>query len=394
MQDRQSVCGVICEYNPFHKGHAYQLTQARAMTGAQIIVCVMSGPFTQRGDAALFSPALRARMALLAGADVVVELPAAYAIREAEAFALGGVSILQALGADYLSFGCESENIAGLQAAARLLESPTEDFNHLLRAGLKRGCSHARAQGEALASILSSEDAGLVASPNNVLAICYLRAMEQLRSSMRPVPVLRQGDYHDSGWQEGFASATAARAALLRGDWGHVREMFPQEVLPLALEAMEAGRYHAPHSLDLLLRHTLASLQEASLTAYPGVGEGLEHRIMRFSPSCITRKELISKLKTKRYTYTRLNRLLTHVVLELTLACLTSCHPSAFRLLGFREKTRPFLASLPKGILYTKAARQEKDSSFLLDMKAYDLWAMGAGLPLGEGYRQQVVKMP
>jgi predicted nucleotidyltransferase len=387
------VCGVICEYNPFHKGHAYQLQKARELSGAQVVVCVMSGPYTQRGDAAILSPGLRAEMAINCGADVVVELPAAYAVREAEFFALGGVSILNALKADCLSFGCEDEDLTGLQKTALLLEKPTEAFTQALRTGLKKGQSHAKAQGSALQDCLNHVKGGIVSSPNNVLAICYLRAMLRINSAMTPVPVKRLGDYHDTGWQEGFASATAAREAIRRGDWHKIEKMIPEAALPTLLRALEGGAIHRPETLDILLREKLCLLDEEALLAYPNVSEGLEHRLTRLSPMHVSRQSLLSALKTKRYTYTRLNRLLTHILLDMTSYRLAQCQPQSFRLLGFKIHARNYLSSLPAGLLYTKAARQKKDASFLLDMKAYDFWSMGAGLPLGEGYRQQVAIM-
>ena len=386
------VCGVICEYNPFHKGHAYQLQKARDITGAQVMVCVMSGPFTQRGDAAIVSAGLRADMALSCGADVVVELPAVYAVREAEFFALGGVSILEALKPDCISFGCEIADLPGLQRAALLLERPTEAFEEALRTGLQKGQSHARAQGMALQRCLDHPQSTIVSAPNNVLAICYLRALLRIGSSMMPVPVKRLGDYHDTGWQEGFASATAAREAIRRGDWRQIEKMIPEDALPQLMKTLEDGIIHRPESLDILLREKLHHMNEDMLRQYPNVNEGLEHRLKSLAPMHISRHGLLAALKTKRYTHTRLNRLLTHILLDMTSYRIKQSNPRSFRLLGFKASARAYLSSLPKGLLYTKAARQEKDESFLLDMAAYDLWSLGAGLPLGGGYRQQVAK--
>ncbi len=388
-----TVCGVICEYNPFHKGHAYQLQKARELSGAQVMVCVMSGPFTQRGDAAIVSPRVRAEMALRCGADVVVELPAAYAVREAEFFALGGVSILAALGVGYISFGCENSDLSGLRQAAMLLEEPTEEFRESLRSGLDKGWSHARAQGAALQQCLVHDEGGYVSAPNNVLAICYLRAILRLGSTVTPLPVKRLGDYHDTGWQEGFASATAAREAIRRGDWHQIEKMIPEKALPILKKALEDGAVHRQEALDILLREKLRTLSEDGMLQYPNVGEGLEHRLSRLAPLHVSKKDLLAALKTKRYTQARLNRLLTHFLLDMTQSRLKACAPCSYRLLGFRSGAQAYLSSLPKGLLYTKAARQEKDVSFLLDMTAYDLWSLGAFLPLGEGYRQQVAKI-
>ena len=209
---------------------------------------------------------------------------------------------------------------------------------------------------------------------------------------MTPVPVKRLGDYHDTGWQDGYASATAAREAIRRGDWHRIENMVPEAALPPLVKTLEDGCIHRLEALDILLREKLRRLDSEALRLYPNVSEGLEHRIMTLAPRHTTRRDLLETLKTKRYTYTRLNRLLTHILLDMTSSRLAQCRPQSFRLLGFGPNARPYLNSLPKGLLYTKAARQEKDASFQLDMAAYDLWAMGAKLPLGMGYRQQVVR--
>jgi predicted nucleotidyltransferase len=212
----------------------------------------------------------------------------------------------------------------------------------------------------------------------------------RLKSDMKPAPVLRLGAYHDSAWQEGFASATAVRGALLRGDWAAAERMVPGSAFPLLAEAFAAGRVHRPQALDLLLRDRLRDLTAASLRQYPNVGEGFEYRLLRLQAEHTSREGLLTALKTKRYTHARLNRLLTHILLDMTKDRLAACQPQSFRLLAFRDSARPYLSSLPPGLLYTKPARQARNASFLLDMAAYDLWALGAGLPLGEGYRQQV----
>ncbi len=388
----QNVCGVICEYNPFHKGHAYHLKRARELSNAQVVVCVMSGPFTQRGDAALLSPRVRAEMALKNGADVVVELPAFHAVRDAEFFALGGVSILAALGATHLSFGCESGDIDSLWKAAKILEQQPDIFLSMLEARLQKGWPYAKAQGDALEAALGHPGGGLVSAPNNVLAICYLRALLRLKSNMIPVPVLRLGDYHDTGFLTGFASATALREAVCRGDWRFLEQHMPQNALPLLKSDLEEGRVHRPEALDLVLREKLRLLTPDNLCNYPGVSEGLDQRVARLAPLYATRLDLLAAIKTKRYTYARLNRLMAYILLGFTKEYFWTSPPGDFRLLGFTPAARPYLKAVSPGLLYTKPARRLKERCFLLDMTAYDLWAMGAGLPLGEGYRQQVVR--
>lgn len=383
------VCGIICEYNPFHQGHAYHIAKAHEASGGALILCVMSGPFTQRGKGAVLAPGTRAEMALKAGADVVVELPCCYALREAEHFALGGVSLLQALGAQMISFGCENEDISLLWKAAEVLEAPTPSFSETLRAGLMAGEPHPKAQAQALRSVLG-EAADVLRQPNNTLALCYLRALLRTGAEMTPVPVLRRGGYHDSGWQEGFPSATAVREALRRGDWQSLRHMVPASAWGPMEKALLAGEIHCPEALDAVLRYRLRQLDGEALRRYPNVSEGLENRIISHRDKYIEGEALLQALKTKRYTYGRLSRLMSHILLNMTKERLEGCVPESFRLLGFRERARPFIVC-NKEKLYEKAARKAVDEAFLLDMEAYDLWAMGAEQPLGLGYRQSPI---
>ena len=210
------VCGIICEYNPFHRGHAYHIARARALSGADYIICAMSGPVVQRGVFARHDKRLRARMALRSGADLVLELPARFACAPAPEFARGGVSLLAGLGVvTHLSFGCEPSALPVLRNAAALLANETPAFAAALREGLGRGLPYPKAR--ALAVEQSSNIPGLsdlLAQPNAALALEYLAALPE---SIVPVPVAREGaGYHDAALAP-LASATAVRAALSEG---------------------------------------------------------------------------------------------------------------------------------------------------------------------------------
>ena len=217
------VVGIICEYDPFHLGHAHQFDLIREQLPDALIICLMSGCFTQRGMPAVHQPRHRAEAALRAGADLVLELPCAFAVRDAEHFALGGVEILTRLGfVTHLSFGAEDGDLTLLRNAAALLESPTAAFESALRAQLDKGLSFAAAQGAALGECLGDPDRW--SKPNNILALCYLRAIRRLNSSLQPLHVLREGDYHaqELGVNP-WPSASAVRRALLAGDQQVIR---------------------------------------------------------------------------------------------------------------------------------------------------------------------------
>jgi len=188
----KNIVGIICEYDPFHRGHARQFSLIRAQLPDALIVCLMSGCFTQRGMPALFSPAFRAKAALEAGADIVLELPTIAAVRDAENFALGGVGIFNRLGfISQLSFGTENPDLSLLGQIAHLLEHPDAVFQTALQQSLAQGKPFAAALGQA-------DTAAVVSKPNNILAICYLRALDRLQSSILPLPVKRDGSYHSA----------------------------------------------------------------------------------------------------------------------------------------------------------------------------------------------------
>lgn len=442
--------GIICEYDPFHRGHARQFTLVREALPQARIVCVMSACFTQRGSPALFSPAFRARAALAAGASLVLELPCAFAVREAEHFALGGVAALSALGfVTHLSFGCEDGDLDRLQAAATLLEAPTPAFREALRAALTQGLPFAAAQARAVAAGLACAAEGggrggakaaparipvhepddtcsagdvmplptqcpaeqaraaesgprlpdgdsacsaeamaaLLARPNNILAVCYLRAIARLHSPLIPLPVRREGAYHAQSLAgAGYPSATATRNAYLAGD------------LPAAEAAcgyaLGGVVCHRPPALDAVLLHTLRTLPPEALRALPDCTEGLENRLARAARQATGREALLQRLKTRRYPRARLNRLLSHALLGVT-GELLAAHPlpEYLRLLGFRQDDRACLTLLNGSALpiVAKAADGDRlNPLHRLDERAYDLWALGAGLPAGLMYRQGV----
>jgi len=386
--------GIIAEYNPFHLGHAYHIEKAKALSGAEGVVVCLSGPFVQRGEPALLSPAARAEMALAAGADAVIELPCLFACREAEFFAKGGVSLLKAMGCTHLAFGAECADLDLLTNAAQIIDSEPADYAFHLKAGLEAGLSFAAAQGQALSRCLGQD----FNAPNNALALAYLAALGDF--PMTPVLIPRRGDYHSAAAPQGDAlpSATAVRQALKEGDLQRVSLMCPESTLKILQREWEAGCLCFPEYLDQALGLTLLNLTAEQLTRLPNVSEGLEVRLKRLAASFTSREALLHQMKTKRYTYARLSRLLCHALLGLQKElCSAQPLPPYARLLGFKSSAQPLLNQLKKGPLplLTKAARWDiSDPVFQLDMRAYDLWALAARQPLGMGYRQSPVVFP
>lgn len=388
------VVGVIAEYNPFHLGHAHHLAEARRLANADAVVVVMSSVFTQRGDAALLSPSDRARMALSAGADAVFALPAMWAVRDAEHFALGGVALLKGLGCDALSFGTETVALSQLEQAAALLETPPDAFSEDVQTRMDSGIPHPAAMSAAMEAALPGCGA-LLESPNSTLAVCYLRAMLRLDANMDVIPVQRIGSYHDSALDAPLPSATALRGAILRGDWSSVRKAMPEEAFAILRAAAEQGRLHRPDALDAALLYRLRTMNAAEFAALPDVSEGIEHRLAAAAASTRSRSDLLQAAKTRRYPYARLSRLATHALLGLTNEQLAaSSMPPAAWLLGFRRDARALFTHFKeKGNLpiIGKAADVDRSGAWLqAELRAYDVWALGAGLPAGLALTQGV----
>lgn len=386
-----NVCGVIAEYDPFHKGHERHLRLAREMTGADFIVCVMSGSFTQRGMPALLPAHARADMALRCGADVTLQLPYAFSVREAEYFALGGAAILNALGCvTHLSFGSETDDLSLLQAAAKLLEAPDEAMESAIQSGLAKGLSYAAAQGQAVAKRLKVP-VDMLDAPNTALALSYLRALIRLDSKIIPVPVLRETDYH-AGELDALPSASAVRSAVLRGDWAGVRNAVPKAALPVLEKAVREG-ICPPNGLDTIMRHKLLFATPEEIARWPGISEGLEMRILKAAETAVNREALIDAVKTRRYTRGRISRALCHGVMSVTKADLPTL-PASARILGFRESARPLLRQMQKHTQkngFSLYARPAKEETAQLDCRADDLWRVAASLPIGETYRHQAI---
>lgn len=382
------VCGVIAEYDPFHKGHAHHLACAREKSGADYIVCVMSGSFTQRGMPALLPAHIRAEMALKNGADIILQLPYAFSVREAEYFALGGVHILHSLQCvTHLSFGSEWDDLARLSRAAALLECPDDSFDAEVQAHLARGLSHADAVGRTLARKMDMPRRMLNA-PNTALALSYLRALLRLKSDILPVPIHRSADYH-AAELEHFPSATAMRGAILRGDWRAIENGIPESGLDILQRAMASRLLCPPEGLDNLLRQKILFSSADELADYPGVSEGLEMRIKKAAGSASAREELLQQIKTRRYTHGRINRALCHMIMDVKKDALPAL-PRHARILGFRKSARPLLKIMQKSDfpLITQPARDEK---MALDIRADEVWRIGARLPLGDTYRRSPV---
>ena len=378
MEERNCI-GIIAEFDPFHRGHAHLIAQAKAALPGAPVVCAMSGPFTQRGEAAIVSKYARAEMALRCGADLVVELPVQWAVSSAESFARGGVQILHALGVTHLAFGSESGDLTALQAVAQALDS--DAFPNALRPYLQQGLPFASARQKALETLVGVETAACLTRPNNLLGIEYLRAIQTLAPEMRALTIPRVGVTHNAaGVNEGFASASQIRQWLLAGELERACAQMPGLAAGILRgQAPAALTYNARGILTILRRMTPEDWR-----ALPDCGEGLEHRLCRTAGESTTLEQFWDAVKSKRYAHARIRRLTLWAYLGLTRQERWTEGVPYVRVLGLCEGGKGVLKQA-KGLgrlpVLTKPAQVKRwdercQRQFDLDASAQMLWGM------------------
>ena len=343
--------GIVTEYNPFHKGHAYMIEEAKKKAGADRVVVVMSGSFVQRGEPAIFDKWTRTEAALMNGVDMVLELPVLFAAANAETFARAAVRILEETGiVDVLCFGSESGDLHSMQEAARLMENETEEFQHILKEHLDEGLSYPAARAKAL-EIVSQISSDILSRPNHILGLEYLKALDRYNCSMEPMTIKREGDYNSPSLTEGFASAAAIRKALAEDRSTEALPQLPENVHDLYNKALSLGT--APCFWDELtpaLHYKLRMSSTEEIHEIAEVVEGLENRILHSIDSCYNIKDVIDFIKTKRYTRTKIQRILLHILLDIKekeVAYFMNLPKMPYiRVLGFKKETSGILADL------------------------------------------------
>lgn len=330
------TAAVICEYNPFHYGHKYQLDKTREM-GATHIVAVMSGNFTQRGDAAIFDKYARARAALQNGADLVLELPTRFSLSAAEGFARGAVSIIEALGCvEMLSFGSESGDITALKEAAGASEYAihTDEFHELMR----KGESFPSALAKTVKSYYTDDVYEVLSSPNNTLAVEYIKALDDIGSVIEPVTIQRSGADHDSDEEEQqFASASLIRKKILSGE--DYSEFAPVMNEPSA----------DIHRLETAILAKLRTMRPTDFESVYDAAQGLGERLYKAARKACSLDELYFLAKTKRYTLARIRRAVLCSFLDIDKKMLNE--PIAYiRILGMNPRGREILSAAQCGL--------------------------------------------
>ncbi len=317
------VLGIICEYNPFHNGHLYHLEQSKKITGSNYVVAIMSGNFTQRGNTAIIDKWSRTEAALKCGADLVIELPVLYATSSAENFADGSIRILDSLRiVDYLGFGCENPELTLLTDIADVLYKEPKIYKNILSDEFKKGISFPKARETALLSYLGNNKkySNIISSPNNILGIEYIKALKKCKSNIVPVPITRfEAGYNDLNYSGNIASATAIRNIIKNGNFEIVKNLLPPPSYEILMDNIKQGHIIPDLSVfEKQIIYNLRKMDTSEIAELPDVAEGLEFSIKKVANACNTISEFLVLIKSKRYTSTRIQRILLYSLLGIT----------------------------------------------------------------------------
>lgn len=382
------ACGVIAEYNPFHNGHRYQLSEARRMTKSDVMVVAMSGNFVQRGAPALLDKWTRAEIALRNGADIVVEMPILGSVQSADLFARAGIRLLQAMQCDAFAFGAEEGTAEDFISHSRFLREHEAEINRIFQTYRNDGRTYAAQLETAIAEILSPQGSAIsFSTSNNQLGLAYVKENEQFPEPMETAIVLRRGAGHNDSeaFGEEFASGTAIREwALHHGKQSEGNDMgrfVPEETLE-ALERLPLLDWAAYWGM---LQYQLMLLSHAELRNIYQVEEGIEYRLKKEAEDAADFMAFIRRTKNKRWTWARLQRVCTYILLGITKAEAHAFQEKAdtIRLLGFTESGRRYLNSLKKNTetpIVTKL-REPHTAGLQLEIRSDRIYRLG-GFPV------------
>lgn len=373
--------GIICEYNPIHLGHKKQIDRIRSEFGEDaVIICAMSGNFVQRGAPAIVDKTARARAAVSCGADLVLELPVTTALSSAEGFAAGGVRVLAPV-CDVLCFGAETADPEKLLTAARMLLKP--EFSVLLREALETGKSFPAAREAALKRM--GADAEVLSQPNDILAVEYCKAILSQNASLDIFPIHREGSYHALSVDADNPSATAVRnLMLIAHNW---KSCVPQAARPV----LEGEALHSTAAGEKAMLAKLRTMTDAEFEALPYGSEGLWRKLMHACRRENTLEDILSATKSKRYTRSRLDRMVMCAFLGITAEDMAMEIPY-IRVLAFNSRGRAVLKEAKKTGLYLNAGESFDDPCWQLEKRCGDLYGLfcteGVEPPGREGNRR------
>ncbi len=402
--ENMNVLGIVVEYNPFHNGHLFHLNESKKMTNADIVIAVMSGYFLQRGEPAIVSKWTRTEMALASGVDLVVELPYAFATQKAETFANGAVSILDALYCDFLCFGSETGKIEPFLATNEMLSKAEKSYDELIQHYIKTGISYPKALTLAFQNLPTGEHHSSyidLSLPNNILGYHYVKAILDQKSSMKPTTIKRtSAGYHDLHFHSPtIASATSIRKAIF-SDNREIGAYVPNQTYNL-LNDYE-GQHQILHQWECyfhLLKYRIMTMSLDEINAIYEVEEGLEYRLKQQIQKATSFQEFMERMKTKRYTWTRLQRLCTHILTNTTknqIKSQTLQRSPYIRLLGMSSNGREYLSTHKKKMKLPVISKLStfKHPILDLDVKAANTYFMIMPEPLRSGLLQKEFATP
>ena len=381
------ICGIIAEYNPFHLGHLKQIEYVKNVLGAEKIVVIMSGSFSQRGEVAVLDKFLRAKHAVIAGADLVIELPTVFATANAEIFAKGAINVFNSLNViDAICFGVESGTCEDYISLANAMNNENKEFKKILKQKLESGISLAKAKFETLKELGSEFDKSLISTPNNILGLEYTKAILSTKSKIKICPMIREGDHNDKSLKKGITSASSIREMLKIGKPKKVKSNVPNFVLG------DLKTY--PFAFENICLASLITTSTDKLKNVLDCTEGLENRIKALVKDNLSLDALIDKICTKRYTKSRIQRIILSNLLgiekDLVFNCLDSdLYAKVLAVNSDAKDIIPFIcknSSIP--ILTRKSdeslLKKTALSCFEKDVLATDLYALISGKKINE----------
>ena len=389
------VVGIIAEYNPFHKGHLYHLKEAKKKANADIAIAIITGNFTQRGVPSLVDKWTKTEMILKNGIDLVIELPTIYSISSAENVARGSIKILNELKIiDAVAFGNETYDINTLNDIAEVLAKEPHKYKLILNNELKKGISFPKARENAVIAYLNNNPKyyNILTSPNNTLAIEYLKTLKRLKSPMKPIAIHRyKVEHNDKNIIDNITSATKIRELANNKDFITIRDVMPLESYKKLIPKIKDGQYiNGLKTYEKEIIYILRKMSTKEIANLPDVNEGLENAIKNAANSCNNLDDLINIIKSKRYTQTRIQRILCYALLGITKKEMKNSFKATpyIRILGFNEKGKSLLSSIvdanPKVNLVT-SVKKYMDSNpnkklkqmLKTDIKATNIYTLG-----------------
>ncbi|MBO1004918.1 nucleotidyltransferase [Pseudogracilibacillus auburnensis] len=389
--------GIVAEYNPFHNGHQFQLNQAKELSQSDVTIAIMSGNFLQRGEPALVSKWARTQMAIKGGVDLVFELPYAFSVHKAETFAYGAIYILNAMGCKNVCFGSESGEIDQFYTTLQFIKENQQRYDEYIHSFMKEGMSYPASLSASFKKLNPDIHTVDLSKPNNILGYHYILAASRINPQIIFNTVQRKGaTHHDKSFtDEKIASATSIRESLFNeGQLKNIKPYVPETTMSLLNEYIQNfGQIHKWEQYWPYLQYKLLTMSNVELKEIYEVEEGLENRLLKAAPIADSFLSFMESIKTKRYTWTRLQRICVHILTNTKKETVQGLkdHPTYARLLGMNEHGRNYLNKIKKDVNIPILANASafKDEMLTMDLKAANIYAQ----VLKEPHRTKLLKM-